>query len=76
MTAIRDSATQRNLLGRTGRLVSAETTDDHRLIRLTVRWVPDDSGNFRRLIVRHEVQPELFQGLVHAACMVIVLRRL
>lgn len=32
--------------------------------------------NSRRLIVRHEVQPELFQSLVHAACMVIVLRRL
>jgi len=31
---------------------------------------------FLRLIVRHEVQPELFEGLVHAACMVIVLRRL
>jgi hypothetical protein len=35
---------QRNLLGRTGRLVSAETTDDHRLVRLTARWAPDDSG--------------------------------
>lgn len=31
---------------------------------------------FRRLIVRHEVLPTLFQGFVHAACMVIVLRRL
>ena len=47
----RDSATQRNLLGRTGRLVSAETTDDHRLLRLTARWAPDDSGYFKRLVI-------------------------
>ncbi|WP_440109628.1 peptidoglycan DD-metalloendopeptidase family protein [Acidovorax sp. BL-A-41-H1] len=46
-----DGTVRQNVLGRTGRVVSAETTDDHRLIRLTVRWVPDDSGNFRRLIV-------------------------
>lgn len=46
-----DTPVRQNVLGRTGRIVSAETTDDHRLIRLTVRWVPDDSGNFRRLIV-------------------------
>ncbi|WP_100409166.1 M23 family metallopeptidase [Acidovorax sp. 69] len=46
-----DTPVRQNVLGRTGRIVSAETTDDHRLVRLTVRWVPDDSGNFRRLIV-------------------------
>ena len=46
-----DTSVRQNVLGRTGRIVSAETTDDHRLTRLTVRWVPDDSGNFRRLIV-------------------------
>ncbi|MFN7855018.1 MAG: peptidoglycan DD-metalloendopeptidase family protein [Acidovorax sp.] len=49
-----DNAVRQNMLGRTGRVVSAETTDDHRLIRLTVRWVPDDSGNFRRLVVERE----------------------
>ena len=47
----RDSAAQRNLLGRTGRLVSAETTDDHRLLRLTARWAHDDSGDFKRLVI-------------------------
>lgn len=46
-----DTPVRQNVLGRTGRVVSAETTDDHRLVRMTVRWVPDDSGNFRRLIV-------------------------
>ncbi len=47
----RDSLVQKNLMGRTGRMVSAETTDDHRLLRLTARWAPDDSGTFRRLVV-------------------------
>ena len=46
-----DASVRQNVLGRTSRTVTAETTDDHRLTRLTVRWVPDDSGNFRRLIV-------------------------
>ncbi|MBT9514095.1 MAG: M23 family metallopeptidase [Acidovorax sp.] len=46
-----DTPVRQNVLGRSGRTVSAETTDDHRLIRLKVRWVPDDSGNFRRLVV-------------------------
>jgi len=47
----RDANTVQNLLGRTGRLVSAETTDDHRLLRITARWAPDDSGNFKRLVI-------------------------
>ena len=46
-----DNTVRQNMLGRSGRMVSAETTDDHRLVRLTARWVPDDSGNFRRLVV-------------------------
>lgn len=47
----RDSNAQRNLLGRTNRRVSAETTDDHRLLRLTARWAHDDDGNFKRLVI-------------------------
>lgn len=47
-----DSLTQQNLLGRTGRFVKAETTNDHRLLRLTARWAYDDgTGNFRRLVI-------------------------
>ena len=46
-----DGAVRQNLLGRAGRSVSAETTDDHRLVKLTVRWAPDDSGSFKRLVV-------------------------
>ena len=46
-----DGAVRQNLLGRAGRSVSAETTDDHRLLKLTARWAPDDSGSFKRLVV-------------------------
>jgi hypothetical protein len=52
----RDTLVQRNLLGRTGRLVSAETSDDHSLQRLTARWAHDDSGNFKRLVVEKTAQ--------------------
>jgi len=47
----RDAHVQKNLMGRTGRLVAAETTDDHRLLRLVARWAPDDSGYFKRVVV-------------------------
>jgi hypothetical protein len=49
----RDNTVRQNLLGRTGRLVSAETTDDHRLVRLTALGA-DDSGTFRRLVVERK----------------------
>lgn len=47
----RDPNVHQNLLGRTGRSLTAETTDDHQLVRLTARWAPDDSGQFKRLVV-------------------------
>lgn len=47
----RDTNAQRNLLGRSNRIVSAETTDDHRLLRITARWAHDDDGQFQRLVI-------------------------
>ncbi len=47
----RDANVYQNLLGRNGRSVMAETTDDHRLTRLTARWALDDNANFKRLVV-------------------------
>ena len=47
----KDGKVHQNLLGRSGRSITAETTDDHRLVRLTARWAPDDSGQFKRLVV-------------------------
>lgn len=49
-----DNLVRQNLLGRGGRSVSAETTDDHRLTRLTARWTQDDSGSFSRLVVERD----------------------
>ncbi|WP_280190508.1 M23 family metallopeptidase [Delftia sp. PS-11] len=42
---------RQHVLGRAGRLVTAETTPDHQLTQLTVRWAPDEDGSFRRLVV-------------------------
>ncbi|GAB3362319.1 MULTISPECIES: peptidoglycan DD-metalloendopeptidase family protein [Giesbergeria] len=52
----RDSSTQQNLLGRNGRVVRAETTDDHRLLRLVARWAHEDNGLFNRLVVEKDEQ--------------------
>ncbi|WP_309828414.1 peptidoglycan DD-metalloendopeptidase family protein [Paracidovorax wautersii] len=49
-----DSQVRQNLLGRGGRSLSAEASDDHRLLRLTARWAPDDSGSFKRLVVERQ----------------------
>ena len=46
-----DEQVRQNVLGRADRLVSAETTPDHQLISLAVRWAPDEDGTFRRLTV-------------------------
>jgi murein DD-endopeptidase MepM/ murein hydrolase activator NlpD len=47
-----DASVRTQLLGRPGRVVRAETTPDHGLAALTARWVADDSGQFRRLVVQ------------------------
>ncbi|HEY0202454.1 MAG TPA: M23 family metallopeptidase [Burkholderiaceae bacterium] len=51
-----DNTVRQVLLGRAGRAVSAEATDSHLLLRLTARWVADDSGNFQRLVVEKTTQ--------------------
>lgn len=40
--------------GRTGKLVSVETTDRGELLRLTARWLPDDSRQFNRLVIEKQ----------------------
>jgi murein DD-endopeptidase MepM/ murein hydrolase activator NlpD len=49
-----DDQVRQNVLGRDGRLVSAETTPDQQLLQLTVRWAPDEDGTFRRLVVERK----------------------
>jgi murein DD-endopeptidase MepM/ murein hydrolase activator NlpD len=46
----RDFRTQ--VMGRAGRLVSAEANAQHVLERLTARWTPDNDGEFRRLVIQ------------------------
>ena len=46
-----DTNALQNLLGRTGRMVSAETTDDHRLLRITARWAHGEDSQFKRLVI-------------------------
>ncbi len=46
-----DAVVRTQLLGRAGRTVRAEATDQHGLAALTARWVADDSGFFKRLVV-------------------------
>ena len=61
----RDAHAQKNLLGRGGRTVSVETTDDHRLLRITARWTTEEDNNFQRLVV--EKSPDGFVSRVESA---------
>ncbi|MCX7239740.1 MAG: M23 family metallopeptidase [Burkholderiales bacterium] len=42
---------QQTLLGRGGRNLTVEASEDNRLLQLSARWSPDDDGNFKRLSV-------------------------
>jgi murein DD-endopeptidase MepM/ murein hydrolase activator NlpD len=54
---LRDDALSRQLFsGRTGKLVTVETDDQHRLLRLTARWLPDDERSFNRLVLERGSQ--------------------
>jgi len=45
-----DNAVRKNLLDKAGRQVQAETDNDNQLLKLTARWVQDDSSMFHRLV--------------------------
>lgn len=49
-----DTNAQQHLLGRGGRNVTAETTADGSLTRLTARWSPSDDGTFKRLRIEKD----------------------
>lgn len=46
-----DPLVRKSLWSRAGRTISAEATPDHTLIKLVARWMPQDDGNFSRLVV-------------------------
>jgi len=55
------------------------TQDGRPLRRYKRRWIVERTNawlqNFRRLVVRYERSAEIFLGLVHMACAVILLKR-
>lgn len=54
-----DALVRTQLLGRYGRTVRAETSDQHTLRGLTARWVVDDTGSFKRLVVERTADQRL-----------------
>ncbi|WP_363261040.1 M23 family metallopeptidase [Rhodoferax sp.] len=54
---LRSDATARQaLLGRSGRNVTAETSERNRLLKLSARWTSDTEGNFNRLVLEKTAQ--------------------
>lgn len=50
-----DARVRQTLLGRAGRAVTAEATDDHRLHKLSVRWAASaDATTFQRLVIERK----------------------
>jgi murein DD-endopeptidase MepM/ murein hydrolase activator NlpD len=62
---IRSDAQARLLLGRGGRSVTAETTANNSLLKLSARWTTDDNGDFKRLVL--EKTPQGFQSRLESA---------
>lgn len=65
-----NDAVRQNVLGRAGRLVSAETTPEHQLSKLIVRWTPNEDGTFLRLTVDRvegKLQSKIETGKLTAA---------
>lgn len=56
-----------------------KTQDGRKLRRFKRRWRVERTNswlqNFRRLVVRYEYRADLFQGLVHVACLFITLKQ-
>jgi murein DD-endopeptidase MepM/ murein hydrolase activator NlpD len=46
-----DSNARTLILSRAGRTVNAETSDDQRLLKLSMRWATDDDTHFKRLVI-------------------------
>jgi len=48
-----DTTFRAQILGRSGRTVTVEATEVHTLGKLSARWVPEDDGTFKRLVIEH-----------------------
>ncbi len=47
----RDGLIRKNILGRSGRTVTAEASGSNDLLRLTARWSSEEEGQFNRLVI-------------------------
>ncbi|MDO8699138.1 MAG: M23 family metallopeptidase [Rhodoferax sp.] len=65
---LRTDATARLLLGRSGRSVTTEASDNNTLLKLSARWSSDNNdSNFKRLVV--EKTPHGFQSRIESAAL-------
>lgn len=64
---LRTDATARLLLGRNGRSVTAETSDNNTLLKLSARWSSDNDSSFNRLVI--EKTPQGFQSRIESAAL-------
>lgn len=60
-----DILVNKYVLGRTGRIVTAEANDQHGLQSLVFRWSPENNGQFQRLTIRKTVGG--YQSRIEAA---------
>lgn len=60
-----DAPARQVLIGRSGRNVTAETSEHNTLLKLSARWSPDNDGNFKRLVV--EKTPQGFRSRTEIA---------
>lgn len=63
----RDALARQALVGRAGRLVTAEAADNNELLKLSARWAGDSSSEFQRLVI--ERTPQGFVSRIEAAPM-------
>lgn len=60
-----DPTARQVLLGRGGRNLTAETSDDNRLVKLSARWSAADGDTFQRLVI--ETTPQGFVSRIETA---------
>ena len=53
---LRNDPAARLLLGRSGRSVTAETSNTNALVKLSARWSNEDDGSFKRLVLEKTAQ--------------------
>jgi len=62
-----DANARQAILGRAGRMVSAEASDGNELLKLTARWTTEGSDSFQRLVI--EKTPQGFASQIETAAL-------